>query len=249
MSIQNNPTVSAFTFDRKGRVRRTGKGVEIAMHYKGPNTSALKDALVLEHPFGEPHEDFEDSFLNSIDESPLADSPEGMGMVELILNYGPLDSSSSGTLGRMNPGDWTLETDCGTTEQPLEVAPPAYLEVGGQTQATWASLSEDAKLAITGGAHGWLQPQIIATRTDAVDAESTKTITEQEALETVGQLLSRESMTKWGVVYSSTNRWLYTGKRISINGKSKTVTRTAQGVATQWNTDIYIDDAISTPEN
>ena len=249
MSIESNPTVSAFAFDRKGRVRRTGRGVEVSMHYKGPNTSAAKQALIAAHPFGERHEDFEDSLLNSIDESPLADSPEGQGMVEFILNYGPIESSSAGTLGRMSPGDWTLETDCGTVEQPKEVAPPGYLAIGGNTQETWAAMTDAARDAWMEGAQGWLQPQIIAVRTDAVDFGRTKTITESEAFGQVGRLLNAASMSSWGITGSTQNRWLFTGKRISINGQAKIITRTAQGAPTEWNNAIYNDDATEIAEN
>lgn len=249
MSIQTNPAVSAFAFDRKGRVRRTGRGVEVAMHYKGPNTEAAKETLVAAHPFGEPHEDFEDSFLNSIDESPLADSPEGQGMVELILNYGPLESSSAGTLGRMNPGDWTLETDCGTVEQPKEVAPPGYLAIGGNTQETWTALGDEGRSNWLEGAQGWLEPQIVAVRTDVVDFGRSKNISESEAFGQVGKLLTQASMSSWGITGSTLNRWLFTAKRISINGQAKIITRTAQGVRTQWNNAAYEDDATEMAEN
>ncbi len=243
-----NPSQTEFVIDRTSDIDFTSKGRTFTVFYKGPNVSAAILAFYAALPFGTPHSTYTGSVVKQFVERPLANSGVSGGMVEIGVVYKPEEVSSSGVLGGMSPGESILEADSHAVEEPIEKLPP---EARRQTisQAAWLEDLPARQLDTLAGIKGWINPQPTVTRTDAV-ASSSFTFTETEITGQVGRVMTASAMGSWGVQSASDGKWLYAGKRITKNGDTVTVQRTAQYSSSGWETSyVYRSDGTESPEN
>lgn len=248
-----NPTQAAFVIDRMSDISFTSKGRTFTVFYKGPNDSTTILAFYAALPFGTPHATYAGSTVREFVERPVGGSGVSGGMVEIGVVYKPDEVSASGVLGGMTPGESILEADSNTVEEPIEKLPP---EARRQTitQAAWLDDLPSRQQDSLAGIKGWLNPQPTVTRTDAVDSSSF-TFTEAQIIGHVGRVMKAGAIGDWGVSSPEQDadgktKWLYTGKRITKNGDTVTIQRTAQYASQGWETSyVYRSDGTESPEN
>jgi hypothetical protein len=250
-----NPSQSAFTLSRTSDVVTNAQGTTISMVYVGPQDAAIKAAFYAAHPLGEAHSAYTLSELSEYREKLIGGSGDTRGMVEISLEYKPSGATSSGVLGLMRPGESTLESDSNAVEHPIEKVPPEYFRTAtaGSEQSEWEASGNAATLK-AGGIESWIDPQPTVTRTDAVESSSFS-FTESEITGDVGTVMTSSAMAQWGVLSAAqdddgNSKWLYTNKRITKNGETVTITRTAQYNREGWEMAyVYNGGGSETPEN